>query len=46
MRCESCGQKDYLVVAFHIPTTEERMSMRIRRLAGIRYVRKVIRQDE
>ena len=46
MRCESCGHKDYLVVAFHIPTTEERMAMRIRRLAGIRYVRKVIRQDE
>lgn len=46
VRCESCGLKDYLVVAFHIPTTEERMAMRIRRLAGIRYVRKVIWQDE
>ena len=46
VRCGSCGLKDYLVVAFHIPTTEERMAMRIRRLAGVRYVRKVIWQDD
>ena len=46
MRCEGCGHKDYLVVAFHIPTAAERASMRIRRLAGIRYNRKVIWRDE
>lgn len=46
VRCEGCGLKDYLVVDFHIPTAAERASMRIRRLAGVRYIRKVIRRDE
>ena len=46
MRCEGCGLKDYLLVAFHIPTAQERASIRIRRLAGVHYVRKVIWRDE
>ena len=29
-----CGPKDYLAVAFHIPTAAEREVMRIRRVAG------------
>jgi hypothetical protein len=46
LRCEKCRRRDYLVVSLTIPTAEERNRIRVRRLVDVRYVRKVIWQDE
>jgi hypothetical protein len=46
MRCNGCGKTDYIAVSLFIPGAEERQGIRIRRLAEIRMVRKVIWQDE
>jgi hypothetical protein len=42
MRCEKCGRRDYLDVVLLIPTAKERVGIRVRRLADVRYVRRVI----
>ena len=46
MRCERCRRRDYLVGALTIPTAEERNRTVLRRLVDVRYVRRVIWQDE
>ncbi len=46
MRCERCGLQDYLNATLEMPTALERTSIRIRRLAGVRMVRKVVWRDE
>ena len=46
MRCEQCRRRDYLVGALTIPTAEERTRIKLRRLADVRYVRRVIWHDD
>jgi len=46
MRCEQCRRRDYLVGALTIPTAEERTRIKLRRLADVRYVRRVIWQND
>ena len=46
MRCEKCGHNDYIRASVFRPTAQELQKIRIRRLVGIRMVRKVIWQDE
>jgi hypothetical protein len=45
MRCEKCRQKE-LLVEFQYLTAQERETIRIRRLAQVRMVRRVIWTDE
>lgn len=46
MRCEGCGRRDYLNATLSIPSAEERQAMKLRRLAEVRTVRKVVWRDE
>ena len=45
MRCE-CRRRDYLVAALTIPTAEERLKIRVRRLVDVRYMRRIVWRDE
>jgi hypothetical protein len=46
MRCEQCRRRDYLVGSLTIPTAEERLRIRLRRLVDVRYVRRIIWRDD
>lgn len=46
MRCVKCGSTEWLRVTFESLSAAERQGIRIRRLAGIKMVRKVIWEDE
>lgn len=46
IRCEKCQQKDYMQIEFWYPTGRERDGLKVRRVAGIRMIRKVIWRDE
>lgn len=46
MRCEKCNQRQYMYCKPCIPTAAERMKITVRRIAAIKYVRKVVWRDE
>ncbi|WP_258045434.1 hypothetical protein [Mesorhizobium sp. NBSH29] len=46
MRCERCGMREFLRISLYIPAAEERQALTLRRLVGVRYLRKVIWRDE
>jgi hypothetical protein len=46
MRCDRCKKRDFLHAKLVLPTAAERQTIRVRRLAEIRVVRKVIWRDE
>lgn len=46
MSCERCGKNDFMHAETQSPTARERQSIRVRRLAGVRTVRRVIWRDE
>jgi hypothetical protein len=46
MRCDKCRHTGYLVATAWNPAARERVGLRIRRLADIRMVRKVIWEDD
>jgi len=46
IRCEKCQRKDYMQIEFWYPTGRERDGLKVRRVAGIRIIRKVIWRDE
>lgn len=46
MRCDICKLQDYIDGELVIPTAQERATIRMRRLADIRYVRKVTWRDD
>lgn len=46
IRCEKCREKRFMDVSFWYPTGAERAGLKIRRLVGIRTVRKAIWRDE
>lgn len=46
MVCVKCGLKEYILAESESLTARERMNIRVRRLAGIRMVRRVIWEDE
>jgi hypothetical protein len=46
MRCTKCGSTEWMRVTFECLTAAERQTIRVRRLVGIRMVRKVIWRDE
>jgi hypothetical protein len=45
MRCEKCGNGDYIVAELQHMTVTERASIRVRRLVEIKMVRKVTWRD-
>lgn len=45
MRCDTCGRKDYLDATLILPTAQERQTIRLRRLEGIRTIRRPIWRD-
>lgn len=46
MVCVKCGLKEYILAEADSLTARERMSIRVRRLAEVRMVRRVIWEDE
>jgi hypothetical protein len=46
MRCEKCGRRDYMAAVFLFPTARELAEIRVRRLVGIKMIRKVIWRDD
>jgi hypothetical protein len=46
MRCEKCGKSGWMRVSFESLPAAERQAIRVRRLAEVRTVRKVIWRDE
>jgi hypothetical protein len=46
MRCEKCGKSEWMRVSFENLPAAERQEIRVRRLAEVRLVRKVIWRDE
>ncbi|NGO54628.1 hypothetical protein [Allomesorhizobium camelthorni] len=46
MRCEKCGKTEWMRATFERLSAAERQAIRVRRLAGVKMVRKVIWQDE
>lgn len=46
MRCEKCGDREWLSASFSMPSARERQGMRVRRLAKVETVRKVVWRDE
>ena len=46
MRCERCDETENMEVGLWYPTAQERVGLRIRRLAGVKMVRKIIWRDE
>jgi hypothetical protein len=46
MRCEKCGRRDYVEAIFFHPVGAEWHTLKIRRLVGVKLVRKVIWQDD
>lgn len=46
MRCDGCGRRDYLNATLSLPSAAERQAMKLRRLADVRTVRKVVWRDE
>jgi hypothetical protein len=46
MRCEECGKREWMRISFERLPAAERQGIRIRRLAEVRTVRKVVWRDE
>jgi hypothetical protein len=46
MRCERCRKTEWIRASFERPSAAERQAIKLRRLAGIKMVRKVIWRDE
>lgn len=46
MRCQKCGKTDWIRADFVRMSAAERQAIRIRKLVGVRMVRKVIWKDE
>lgn len=46
MSCERCGKHEFMHVETQNPTARERQGIRVRRLAEIRTVRRVVWKDE
>lgn len=46
IRCEKCREKRFMHVSFWCPTGAERAGLKVRRLVGIRTIRKAIWRDE
>ncbi|RWP76892.1 MAG: hypothetical protein EOR10_16635 [Mesorhizobium sp.] len=46
MTCERCGKNDYMHAETQNPSARERQGIRVRRLAEIRVVRRVVWRDE
>jgi hypothetical protein len=46
MRCDTCGKREWMRVSFENVPAAERQRVRVRRLAEVRMVRKVIWRDE
>lgn len=46
MSCERCGKNDFMHAETQSPSARERQSIRVRRLAEIRTIRRVIWRDE
>lgn len=46
MFCVKCGKKEYISAEFQHLSAKERMGVRVRRLAEIRTVRRIIWKDE
>jgi hypothetical protein len=46
MRCEKCGKSEWMRVSFENLPAAERQDIRVRRLAEVRLVRKIIWRDE
>jgi hypothetical protein len=46
MRCERCRKTEWIRASFERPTAAERQTIKLRRLAGIKMVRKVIWIDD
>jgi hypothetical protein len=46
MRCERCRKTEWIRASFEHPSAAERQAIKLRRLAGIKMVRKVVWRDE
>ncbi|MER9225779.1 hypothetical protein NKI39_08990 [Mesorhizobium sp. M0664] len=46
MSCKRCGKNEYMHAETENPSARERQGIQVRRLAGIRTVRRVIWSDE
>lgn len=46
MTCERCGKNEFMHVETQNPSARERQGIRVRRLAAIRTIRRVVWQDE
>ncbi|CAH2406525.1 hypothetical protein [Mesorhizobium escarrei] len=46
MSCERCGKNEYMHAETQNPSARERQGIRVRRLAGIKVLRRVIWRDE
>jgi hypothetical protein len=46
MRCERCRKTEWIRASFERPCATERQAIKLRRLAEVRTVRKVIWRDE
>ena len=46
IRCDKCRKKEFMRVEFWYPTGQEKEGLRLRRLAGIKMVRRVIWRDD